>query len=205
MELRDYVRIWGRHITLIVIIAIIGATSAYFFAKRQPIQFEGTTTFTVTKPSQPASNNFYEYDQFYAVQASTIFADTIASWLQDPNTVAEIYDAAKVEVPAGGTTKISKVFRVRKQPQTTTLYLTVRNTDQDKVNGVVGSAQTVVESKLSDLRSQSKDPNYFQVATTTPRVFAIEPKPYLSGLFGLVSGLILGLLTAWLLEYLREK
>lgn len=205
MELRDYVKIWGRHLTLIVAITMLGAGIAYFFTKQQPVQFEGTTTFTVTKPTPPASGNFYEYDQFYAVQASTIFADTIASWLQDPNTVAEIYDAAKVPVPPGGTTKIARVFRVRKQPQTTTLYLTVRNTDQDKVHGVVGSAQSVVAAKLSDLRTQSQDPNYFQVAITTPRVFALTPKPYLSAVFGAVSGLILGLLAAWLLEYLREK
>lgn len=103
-------RQWGRSI---VLVAVLAAVVTAVLTTRLPRQVEVVQTLTIPVPDRPSTNE-YEFDGYYALQATEIFADTLAGWLTSADLVAEAYDRAAMPRPATSVRRLARVFVARK-------------------------------------------------------------------------------------------
>lgn len=205
MELRDYLAMLKPYTWLLVGIPVLFAFIGYIGTVRRPPTFEASTTLTVEKPQAipQVASNFYQYDEYYSQLAAALFADTIANWLRSPGPVVEVYEQAGLTPPEGGAAEIARTFRVSKGDKTTVITLTVQNREGGNAARIAEAAKSVINRKVDELRVRNNDPNYFSIDMTAAKVFEVSTNPYLIAILGLVTGLVVALVFAFLLAAIR--
>lgn len=103
-------RAWWRTIALL---AAVAAAVTAIVTLRLPPSVDVAQTFTIPIPDRPASGE-YEFDGFYAIQATERFADTLAGWLSSPDLVADVYRRAELAAPASTVRRLGRVFTTRR-------------------------------------------------------------------------------------------
>ena len=69
---------------LIVIIAITGLASALVFSILRPAYYDTSLAFSINRINLQTTEN-YQYDGYYAIQASDLFSQTVMSWMMTPS------------------------------------------------------------------------------------------------------------------------
>lgn len=207
MELKDYLKIISRYRTtfLATILLTLIATVAFTFL--MPAQYEAAASITVNKHSQVEQEkaNYYQYDDFYSIQAAGFFADTIANWIASPTTVYEIYFAAREQVPDKATLKsLAKTFKTKKQTNINTVDISIRDRDKDRVDHLIKGAVTVVKNRTDELKKSAKTENFFAVVDAQPVIVKLEPNYILNTIIGLILGLILATTLVLGVNYFKE-
>lgn len=139
-------RTWWRTIALL---AAVAAAVTAIVTTRLPDGVDVVQTFTIPIPERPPSNE-YEFDGFYAIQATERFADTLAGWLSSPDLVAEVYRRAELPSPASSIRRLANVFTTRRlsgqvvevrfqastEEQARTILTAVKNVIEDRTDTV---------------------------------------------------------------------
>jgi capsular polysaccharide biosynthesis protein len=206
MELKDYLRIIGRSWSLILGITAIVAILTILWSVLQPVKYESSQTLVVTKPNTVPQRaaSYYQYDKYYSLQASSLYADTLASWLADPGTAKDIFEKAGYPVPAVNLRKLSRIFKPQQYPPVT-LRVTAKDQDRNKAEKLVKTAAKVASDK-TDQQNKGDDPDhYFAIIAGSPVTVQVKQDMPINGLLGLIAGLIIGSMTAFLKDYLRKE
>lgn len=204
MELKDYLKIIGKKIWLFLIIVFIVTIGTYFLTINQPISYDGSTTLNVVvKKPVSYQQNYYNYDNYYALQGCSLFADTVVAWLQDPSTVLEIYDKAGLQKPELSLKNLSKIIKAHKKPPAS-VYITYNNTDKTAVEKLIKATAKYAEEKTETWSNEGLIDN-LHIASTTPVVIEHKPAIMLNTLFGLVGGLLIGLAVIFFQEYMKKN
>lgn len=202
MELRDYIRIIGKYFAVFIIITILGGLAAFAITKTQPKTYIASTTFTVNKSSsfKQADVPFYLFDNFYNVQSAALFSQIVATWFESPSLVQEIYQKAGVEVPNVPQKKLSKAFKaVREEPAT--INVSITGTDRDVIDRLINASAEVLQEKTNELGKGSE--NFYKIVKFEPLINENNPDIFLNTLIGLISGMILGAIIAFAIEYFK--
>lgn len=205
MELRDYLKILGQSWLSIALITLIVAVLTAVWSVAQPIKYESAITMMVNKPNTvpQRSANYFQYDKYYSIQASSLFADTLTAWLSSPSTAKEIYEKAGLTVPNVNLKKLGRIFKPRRMPPVA-LSVTVTDQDLDKAEKLVNAAADVLEEKTEQQRKGDDPDHYFTLISGSVVTAEAKPDLLLNTLIGLVGGFILGLIVAFLRAYLRQ-
>ena len=204
MELRDYFKIIGRHLTVFIVIVIIGGISAFTFTKTQPTTYTASTTFTVNKNSalKQSQTSYYLYDNYYNVQSAGLFSQIVTTWFESPSLVKEIYNKAGIDLPNVSQRKLSKTFKaVREEPAT--INVTISGDDKDKLDKLINAAAAVLQDKTNEL-GKNQD-SYYEIAKFTPIVSQNTPSLWLNTLIGLMAGILVGAIVALGIAYFKEE
>jgi capsular polysaccharide biosynthesis protein len=206
MELRDYFKIIGKYwLTIVgVTVVITGLTVAW--SVMQPVKYESSITVAVNKPNTVPQRTaaYFQYDKYYSIQASSLYADTLSAWLSSAGTTKEIYEKAGYPVPDISIKKLGREFRPRRLPPVT-LSISVVNTDRAKAEKLATAAGDVLEARTEEQR-RGDDPDHYFTLISDPAVTAeVRQDLALNTLIGLVAGLILGFILAFLRDYLRRS
>lgn len=206
MELRDYIKMITRAWPLILGITLAITALVVIWSVAQPVKYEASSTVVVTKPNTVPQRgaNYYQYDKYYSIQASSLFADTLAAWLSSPDTAKEIYEKAGLPVPDVSLKKLSRIFKPRRQPPVT-LNVTVKDQDRSKAERLVNAAVQVMNDRVTEQRQNDDADHYFNLMSGSTVVAAAKQDHLVNALLGLIGGLIVGLVIAFLREYLRQK
>ena len=203
MELRDYLRIISKRVWLLVGIILVFLIAVYAFTITRPKSWDGSVLFNIVKRSNATEVNQYTYDQYYAIQASSLFADTVISWLQDPYTVISIYKETDIDTSKLTLKNSSKIFTTRKiQPAGVQVKIT--STDQNKVGPLLKNATLVVQDRVKKLNEMDNSGN-FVIDANDPVVIDHRESLVTNIILALVAGLLVGLSTIFVLEYLDPK
>lgn len=204
MELRDYLKIINQSIAVIISLFIIGSLAGYLWAKKQPIKYETSASAVVDKPSTAAAaGDTYRYDKYYALQASGLFADSLAAWLSSPSGVYEAYEKAGLPVPDISLKKLSQTFRVNREP-TSSLVVSIVDTDQLRGEKLANAAISAMEEQLIAQRSDEDPDQFFTLAKNQVVSGKVKVNPAVNLVLGALGGLILGLIYAFGRAYLKN-
>lgn len=202
MEIRDYFKIFGKYLTVFVIIVILSGLSAYLWTNSQPKSYLASTTVTVNKAStlKQQDVNYYLYDNYYNVQSAALFSQIVVSWFTSPAFVTEIYTKAGVETPAIAQSKLGKIFKaVRQEPST--INLSVASGNKDEAGKLMAAATDVLQEETNKLSKNSD--SLYEIAKFTPIVSDSQPNLTVNTLIGLFAGLIISIFLSLGLEYFR--
>ena len=205
MELRDYIRIIFKQKLIVVGLAIILGAAGFGYITRQAPAIDGSVTFTVVNSERFPANQ-YGYDYYFAIQSSALLADTIDGWFGSPNFVAKVYDTAKVALPSDTTRAAGRIFKsVKEIEKSPIVVISIKTSDRNETEKIIAAAAGVVGQEIEQLVKLGKLPSSFSVLASDPLILESKPKPELTGVVGLVVGLILGSVIALGKHYFNER
>ncbi len=148
MELRDYIKIIGRYWITILVITLGLAAVIAIWSEVQPIKYDASATVVVNKPDTVPQRtaNYFLYDKYYSIQASSLYADTLTAWLSSASTAKEIYEKAGYPVPNVSIKSLGKIFKPRRLPPVT-IDIDVIDTDQSKAQKLADAAVEILNEK----------------------------------------------------------
>ena len=91
MELRDKTRLFKKYWGWLVIITVLATILSFVFAYFKPVNFDTSISFSINRINKQKTEE-YQYDDYYAIQASDLFSQTVMSWFLTPSVLLEIYD-----------------------------------------------------------------------------------------------------------------
>lgn len=207
MELKEYLRIIGKRIWILVVCVIIITLASFLFTRSQPIVYYGSLSgyilVTDSIATSPTKDDYFKYDNYYALQASTLFADTIVSWIQDPVNVSEIYQQAQVDLPTDELKKYARLFSVRKGDPAT-IYVTLNSKNKNDVETLLSSTKSFLQTKTQSWLDKGLIKNV-AIDFNEPIVVAQNPQVGLNSLIGVIAGIIVGLALIFFTDYMLRK
>jgi len=109
----------------------------------------------------------YRFDGFYALQATDLFAATLAKWMQTPEVVVAAYEEAGLELESRDPRQLTKqVQAIKTAPQL--IEVTVRNESQDVAERLTAGLMIVMERNVDDYHDQGIPVVVFRVVATEP-------------------------------------
>lgn len=203
MELRDYLQIIRKHIWELIVCIVLVTAGSYFFTITKPITYDANSTINILIKSAEQAPSYYEYDNFYSLQAGSLFADRVLIWFQDPAIVQDIYKKAQLGLPDVDMKQMGKLINARKK-NPASVIVSMNQQDKDTVKKLVDASAQVIANKTQDLTRNESIKNI--VLDISPTVVSEKKTDTLiNTLVGFVAGLILGLAFVFLTEYFRPS
>jgi len=188
---------------LIVIVTIIGLASALVFSLLRPAYYDTSLAFSINRINLQTTED-YQYDGYYAIQASDLFSQTVMSWMMTPSVLLEIYQKAQIDPQISSLEEISSRFKTKKySPQN--IVVRYKERDRQTADEIAQAITTIVQEKAILANQTSEQKALFEVAGTSPVIVERRPVIWLNTLIGLVTGFIFSLIAAYLIEYLRRS
>jgi len=205
MELRDYLKIIGRSWGIIAGITIVVMILVGIWSVAQPLKYDASIAVAVNKPNVVPQRgaSYFQYDKYYSIQASSLYADTLTAWLSSPSTAKAVFEKAGLPVPNVNLRKLGRIFKPRRLPPVS-LIVTYTDVDKDKAEKLVNASVAVLQDRADQQRKNDDPDQYFTLLTDSTVVAENKQDLALNLVIALVGGLILGLIAAFLREYLRK-
>ena len=200
MELKEYLKIIKRGISLVLSLTLLVGLAALIFTASQETLYETSLSLSISRADTQETLD-YKYDQYYAIQASELFANTVEQWLKSPEVATKIYQKAEVELPVKSLRKLTKKFRANKMASQ---YVEVgfKAKSKDEAKRISSATLAVLQDKAA-LLSQVDRTALFSIIGAEPVIVEDKPDIGLNTFLGLVTGLFLGIGLAFLKEYFR--
>jgi capsular polysaccharide biosynthesis protein len=203
MELKDYFKILKRYVAFLIIFPLAVGLAAFLFSYYTPITYDTSISFAINRINKEKTSD-YQYDGYYAIQASDLFSQTVVSWLSTPSVLLEIYDNAKIDPQISSIDKFSSRFKTKKySPQN----IVVRFNERDRVTSekIAKSIQDVLSDKVSKLNQNPENKALFELASSSPVIVEKKPEIILLTIIGLISGFIFALLLTYIINYFKKE
>lgn len=206
MTLKKYLQILSKRIWLFIITIIIVMCSTYLFTIFSPENFNGSlsvyTLITQQKIPQDQSD-FYKYDNYYALQSSEIFANTVITWLKDPANVSTIYTQADELLPEVGLKKYSKLITAKKN-EPTAVQISIQSNNQESVSKLIDSTKQFIVDKTQEWKNKGLLENT-NLDISNPIIIKEKPSITLNMGIALIVSIVLGLALVYFSEYMQSK
>ena len=203
MEFADYLNVFKKNWILIVCSMIVLGSIAFILTVRQPTTYQASAALEVNKQQtvKQTDVSYYEYDNYYNVQAAAAFSDNIVGWMSAPATVAEIFKSAGIDLPRGDLVSLSKIFTAKKSLATSSVItIAYSSTDPDQAKKLIKTANEVMTNKISQYNTADTSAK-FTVVTSEP-VVVVAPKQIT---INTVIAVVVGLLLATGLAFAKES
>jgi capsular polysaccharide biosynthesis protein len=205
VELKEYLKIVQRNLGLIIVVTILVALFAYIFTAKQPVTYEANANFTIIPKSAAELKNVYEYDGYYALQAAVLFGNTLASWLQSPDIVVEIFKKAGYELEKTQSSKsLAKLIKPTLVPNSFSVKFQLKDRDENKAQKLAQATTEIVQNKTTEFNQRAGSKANFEVAASEPIILEVKPKKEFNTMVGALAGLILGVFLAFVRQYFRK-
>lgn len=203
MSSPNYLKIVGSHKTLIFICAVLCGLLALIFSIMKPVSYEALIAFSIQKVNRQDTSDF-QYDNYYAIQASELLGNTIVGWAESPETIREAYQAAGLTTAGDDLGALARKVKA-KQISAHLVQVKFSQPDRDRANQVATGLSAVIKKKAENIEKSADGQNSFLVAASDP---VVREKKYGSAtlaLAGIICGLFVGLGIAFGREYLKKS
>jgi len=205
MELKEYLKILIKHFKIILFSAILLSLSAFIFTINKPVYYQAIGSMTITPKSSAELKNIYQYDGYYALQASNLFGITISSWLANPDIVTEIYKKAGYSTEGMSTQALSKTIKTSQNLNSSLITFQLNDLDKEKVRKLALAVIELVKEKTALINKDSNSKINFEIVSNEPLVNRIDPKKIFNTAVGFLIGLFLGGFLAFVIEYFSNE
>lgn len=193
MELKDYLKILAKYWLWLVITAVILTAVFFGLSQWQKNDYLASTTMAVIR-----NNDLEQKD----ILAASLFSQMVATWFSSPTMVNEIFDLAGVSLPPLSQNQLGKIFEISRQ-EPATINLRVKGKDMVEIEKIVNAAVSLTEKKIADSNQGNKES--YRLIKFNTLVSSDKPNVALYSIFGLISGLLLGILVAFSANYFQKK
>lgn len=166
--LADYWRAATAALPVLLIISFAAAVLAYGLISQQDPNYQAHFSYLVSlSEREPAGE--YRFDGYYALQATDLFAATLARWIQTPETIISAYRAALLTPPSVKPRDLTSFIRAEKTaPQL--VQVTVTGKNEEDVLALTVGLQQVMAGNVESYHKQGIPAVTFRVVSTQPWV-----------------------------------
>jgi len=201
MELRDYLKVYWKQRVMIGLLVLVSTGTALVVAATRPERTGVSVSFAINRTNREATTQ-YQYDGYYALQASDLFAQTVVSWFSTPSVLLEVYQKVNLDPAIQSTANLPSRFSVRKySAQNIVVKFTER--DNQRAEKVADGLKKVMESKASMLNQTSDGKSLFEIVAGVPVVAPATSNLPLIGVVTAILSLAIGMFVAATRHYLR--
>ncbi len=201
MELRDYLKVYWAQRWLILIIMVIGIGVSVVVAGTQPERTAVSVSFAINRVNRDATTQ-YQYDGYYALQASDLFAQTVVSWFSTPSVLREVYQQANLDPEIQSINSLPSRFTVRKYSAQNIVVKFTERTDA-RAQTVATTLPKVMEDKATALNQSSDGKSQFDIVGGQPVIAPSKANLPLIVVAAVILSFALGLFVAAARQYLR--
>lgn len=161
-----YMKLLQKRAPLILLVSVLAALVAYGVVNRVKPSHIVHFSYVVSLVQRDTAPEF-RFDGFYAIQATDLFASTLASWMKTPEQIVAAYQEAGLELPASDAREILKAVEATKTgPQL--VQVAVKNATKEKAESLAQGLQTVVEKQVATYHDKGTPAIAFRVVADTP-------------------------------------
>lgn len=201
MQFLDTISLAWRYRWLILAVILIPTVLAVSFAATRPVSYSTSIAFTVNRINKQDVKE-YQYDGYYALQASDLFTETVVSWFLTPSVIVEMYDAADVPANVRDLSSLTARFKIKKY-SSQNLGVTFTSSSQSDAEKLAAAVVKTVEYKASQLNQSADRKALFEVVGSKPVTVERSRQVSLAGIVGFILGAFLAVLITGLLGALR--
>lgn len=196
--MRQFIRYikWG------IVLALIGALTGGLIAAFTPVKYESSLSFTVNQINKQETTA-YQYDGYYAIQASDLFSETIVSWFQTPSFLLEVYNRANLDPQIDSIDSFTARFKMKKY-SAQNLVLEFTAPDKDQAEKLSQAIISHVEERSGALNQNADLKALFEVKGSAPVIVKKEMTIATGALYGLVAGIAVGIFVIALFSAFRK-
>ncbi len=174
-----------------LVASAIAAVGTALIVSRLPPAVDLSMSFTIPVPDRPASGD-YEYDGFYALQATDLFAQTLTGWLGSPEVVARVYEQAKLALPTTSVRRLARLFTSRKLSGQL-VEIRIRVQSDDEARRLASALAAVIEERVAAVNVAGQRGLTFHVVAGEPLIVPVPRSAMLRALTAFVVTTIVGL------------
>ncbi|TAN57898.1 hypothetical protein EPN15_02700 [Patescibacteria group bacterium] len=198
-----FLKIINQNKVKIIAIAMIVGILSVLITKFLPAKYDASVALNVIRVNREETGD-YQYDGFYAIQASNLFAETIVSWLETPAVVKEIYEQSGRKDAVLSLSDFAGAFKAKKlSSQNITVKFSSKTEEEAKT--IASSLVSVVEKKSQASLETSEKEAVFEIKSADPVIIKRNYDAGITFFAGLITGLALGILWAAGRNYFYEN
>ena len=187
----------------IIIIVIIALICSYLFAVLKPVEYDSSISFSINRINKQETEE-YQYDGYYAIQASDLFSQTVMSWFMTPSVLLEIYDDAGVDPQITSIERFTSRFKTKKySPQN--IVVRFKERDRTTAEKISNSIIKIVEEKSAVANQTSDQKALFEVLGAKPVIVEKKVSLWLSLVLGFIAGLVISMILIYIFAYFKEE
>lgn len=195
--------IFVKYRIFIISITLIAIITAGVFTYLKPAEYDTSIAFSINRINKQETEDF-QYDGYYAIQASDLFSQTVMSWMMTPSVLLEIYERAGIDPQITSTENFTSRFKARKySPQN--VVIRYRERDEKTAQKIADAIIAIVEEKASAAVQTSDQKAFFEVVGSLPVIVERKPLLWLNLIVGLIGGLLVSVIAAYTIEYLKSS
>ncbi len=202
MELKDYLSVFKRQIKLIIVITFVVTLTAFLVTLIIPVSYKTSVSFLISRADRQKTED-YQFDGYYTIQASELFANTVVGWCKTPSITSEVYKKAGFSASEVDIKDLSKKFKAKKTSSQIVEVQFIQKNEQEANNLVYALINTLEEQ--TNIIYQKKDQDIsFEIIASSPVLSESHPNTVLNVLIGFLSGLFFSILLAFGWEYFSK-
>ncbi|MBU1177686.1 hypothetical protein KJ903_00535 [Patescibacteria group bacterium] len=202
MSPRNYLKIIKSSRILIFVCAILCGLLALIFSAVKPVSYETSIAFSIQKINRQDTAEF-QYDNYYAIQASELLGNTIVGWLESPEVMREVCQEASLTAVASDFNSLARGMKA-KQISAHLVRVKYSQPSYEQANQVASGITTVIKKKAEAVELNAAGQSSFVVIPSDPVIVEKKYGPATLALAGIVCGLLVGVGIAFGREYLKK-
>ncbi len=184
----------------VVALAVIGAVVAVIVAQFSPVTYKTSISFGINRINIKETGD-YQYDGYYAIQASDLFAKTVVSWFLTPSVLLEMYDRAGIDPDISSLDQFTGRFKTR-QYSAQNVVVTFNERTQEVADTISGAIIAVVEERAAAANQTAESAPLFEVRGSSPVIVDQRPNAPFSAAAGAAAGIVVGFIV---IEFVRSR
>lgn len=201
-ELRDALRDVRRALPWIVVGTLVIMTVTVAVAAYRPTSYTTSIAFSVNRVNVEKTP-YYEYDGYYAIQASDLFSQTIVSWFLTPSVLLDVYADAGVDPNIDSLDRFTSRFKTRKY-SAQNIVVKYMERDEATARALATAIIDTVERRAGELNQSADRKALFEVHGSTPVVVQNRVQWPLTIAVGLLVGMLASITVATIVFTLRR-
>ncbi|MEX0650156.1 MAG: hypothetical protein WD200_04080 [Candidatus Andersenbacteria bacterium] len=153
-----------RRLPLALLASFVVGVAAYVVAINIEPTYQVHFSYIVSLSEREAPQE-YTFDGYYALQATDLFAATLAKWAQTPEVIVAAFESAQVPLQTEDPHQVSRIVRAEKTaPQL--VQVTVSDATEARTRAVANSLQQVMQQNIERYHAEGIPALQFRVVTT---------------------------------------
>ncbi len=163
---KEYWQVMRQALPILVVISLAAAVLAYAVAANMAPQYRAHYSYLISLASREERAD-YRFDGYYAIQATDLFAATLAGWIRSPETIVAAFNRSDLAVPTQNPRDLTRIVKSEKTaPQL--VQVTITGTTPQEVEALTGALKQVMEDNVRQYHEQGTPALEFRVMATKP-------------------------------------
>lgn len=157
-----------RQLPLLLVASFVAAIMAYGAAGAVSPSYQVHFSYLVSLRDREPSEAF-RFDGYYALQATDLFAATLASWAKTPEIIVAAHQQARLTVATQDPRSVAQLVQAQKTaPQL--VEIVVKQPTEEQAKALAQGLQRVMETEVARYHEQGIPALAFKVVPTQPWV-----------------------------------